>query len=111
MVGLGCPFAAHVNVTLTPNSAVTFCGGVTISGENHSGSEGAGWSSAGFSVGGAWKNTQKAEENFQYLIEYVQQLNKETLLALFWCAMELLSLSLIHELPRLQNRQKFVQKE
>ena len=53
MVGLGCPFAAHVNVTLTPNSAVTFCGGVTITGENHSGSEGAGWSSAGFSAGGA----------------------------------------------------------
>ena len=92
MVGLGCPFAAHVNVTLTPNSAVTFCGGVTITGENHSGSEGAGRSSAGFSVGGAWKNTQKAAENFQYLTEYVQQLNKGTLLALFWCAMELLSL-------------------
>ena len=67
MVGLGCPSAAHVNVTLTPNSAVTFCGGLTITGENHSGSEGAGWSSAGFSVGGASKNTQKAEENFNTL--------------------------------------------
>ena len=83
MVGLGCPFAAHVKVTLTPNSAVTFCGGVTITGENHSGPEGVGRSSVGFSVGGASKNTQKAEKDFQYLIEYVQQLNKATLLALF----------------------------
>ena len=57
--GLGFPLAVHVSVTLCPFSAVTFFGGVTITGADHSGGVGVGGMTAN-TCGGAEINFGKS---------------------------------------------------
>lgn len=67
IVGLGFPLAAHVSVTLSPISAVTFLGGVTITGADHSGWIGSG---STIDVRTAKSKLQRVNKEFsKYLIK------------------------------------------